>query len=107
MILISLEDAKAEVRKVVSDFRTRYDINYRLNNLPSIELNEIAEQTEPMPTMFYPQVDGITPSVIQTEPKPCEECKHYLFTDVDGYYCEHEPNACEYEPKTEPSTDCS
>ena len=47
MTLISLEDAKAEVRKVVSDFRTRYDINYRLNNLPSIELDEEAEQTEP------------------------------------------------------------
>lgn len=61
MTLISLEDAKAEVRKVVSDFKTRYDINYRLNSLPSIEIDE-AEQTEPM---IYPQVDGITPSVIQ------------------------------------------
>ena len=47
MTLISLEDAKAEVRKVVSDFKTRYDINYRLNNLPSIELEDEAEQTEP------------------------------------------------------------
>ncbi len=47
MVLISLEDAKAEVRKVVSDFKTRYDINYRLNNLPSIELEDEAEQTEP------------------------------------------------------------
>ena len=40
MVLISLEDAKAEVRKVVSDFKTRYDINYRLNSLPSIELED-------------------------------------------------------------------
>lgn len=46
MRLISLEDAKAEVRKVVPDFKTRYDINYRLNNLPSIELEEECK-TEP------------------------------------------------------------
>ena len=37
---------------------------------------KVAEQTEPIPIMFYPQVDGITPSVIQTKPK-CEECEHY------------------------------
>jgi hypothetical protein len=46
MVLISLEDAKAEVRKVVSDFKTRYDINYRLNSLPSIELEDYSK-TEP------------------------------------------------------------
>lgn len=46
MTLISLEDAKAEVRKVVSDFKTRCDINYRLNSLPSIELEDDCK-TEP------------------------------------------------------------
>lgn len=46
MRLISLEDAKAEVRKAVSDFKTRYDINYRLNSLPSIELEDDCK-TEP------------------------------------------------------------
>lgn len=44
----------------------------------------------------------------KTEPqKNCEECKHYLFTDIDGYYCEHETygQPCHYEPKDEPQTD--
>ena len=37
----------------------------------------------------------------------CETCKHYLFTDIDGYYCEHETygQPCDYEPK-ETQTDC-
>ena len=34
--------------------------------------------------------------------KNCEKCKHYLFTDIDGYYCEHETygQPCSCEPKT-------
>ena len=63
MTLISLEDAKAEVRKAVSDFKTRYDINYRLNNLPSIEIEDEAEQTEP-------KIDE------------CETCQHSRECDV-------------------------
>lgn len=44
----------------------------------------------------------------KTEPQTCEECKHYLFTDIDGYYCEHETygQPCNYEPKDKPQT-CS
>lgn len=39
----------------------------------------------------------------------CEECKHYLFTDIDGYYCEHETygQPCNYEPKDKPQTERS
>lgn len=39
----------------------------------------------------------------------CEKCKHYLFTDIDGYYCEHETygQPCQYEPKDEPQTERS
>ena len=33
--------------------------------IETIQMEMVAEQTEPM---IYPQVDGITPSVIQTEP---------------------------------------
>lgn len=34
--------------------------------------------------------------------KNCEKCKHYLFTDIDGYYCKHETygQPCSCEPKT-------
>lgn len=56
MTLISLEDAKAEVRKVVSDFKTRYDINYRLNSLPSIELEDDCK-TEPQGVIDEPQTE--------------------------------------------------
>ena len=68
MTLISLEDAKAEVRKVVSDFKTRYDINYRLNNLPSIELEEDSKD-EP-----------------QTEKHKCRRCLYYDISS-DYYPC--------------------
>ena len=63
-----------------------------------------AEQTEPQ-TMYYPQVDGITPSVIvKTEPQ-IEKCP---FDDSlpCGWVCT-EYGKCKYKPKTEPQTDCS
>lgn len=53
---------------------------------------------------------GYTP---KTEPNSsekannCETCKHYMFTDIDGYYCEHETygQPCQYAPKDESQTD--
>ena len=64
----------------------------------------IAEQTEPQ-TMYYPQVDGITPSVIvKTEPQ-IEKCPF-----DDSLPCEWvctEYGKCKYKPKDEPQTDCS
>ena len=43
--------------------------------------------------------------VMELLERHCEKCKHYLFTDVDGYYCEHETygQPCGYEPKDEPT----
>lgn len=35
-------------------------------------------------TMYYPQVDGITPSVIKPQ---CEECGHWEHGAGDHYYC--------------------
>ena len=70
--------------------------------------NNTAEQAIKKMGMFVVVVSNCVEVAEQTEPKPCEECKHYLFTDVDGYYCEHETygQRCGYEPKTEPQTDC-
>ena len=47
--------------------------------------------------------------VIELLEQHCEKCKHYLFTDIDGYYCEHETygQPCHYEPKDEPQTERS
>ena len=50
-------------------------------------------------------IEAVVEADRKTEPqRTCEECKHYLFTDIDGYYCEHETygQPCRYEPKTEP-----
>ena len=61
-------------------------------------LDRYAEQTEPQ-TMYYPQVDGITPSVIvKTEPQ-IEKCPF-----DDSLPCEWvctEYGKCKYKPKTE------
>ena len=45
--------------------------------------------------------------VIELLEQHCEKCKHYLFTDIDGYYCEHETygQPCGYEPRGA-QTDC-
>ena len=45
--------------------------------------------------------------VIELLERHCEKCKHYLFTDIDGCYCEHETygQPCNYEPKDEPQTE--
>ena len=65
--------------------------------------NALDRKTEPM---IYPQVDGITPSVItQTEPQLAEKCPF-----DDSLPCEWvctEYGKCKYKPKTEPQTDCS
>ena len=70
-------------------------------------LNELMEYTYAMLTAEKFGLQHKIMSMMadrKTEPKPCEECKHYLFTDADGYYCEHEPKPCEYKPKqTEPT----
>ena len=44
--------------------------------------------------------------VMELLERHCEKCKHYLFTDVDGYYCEHETygQPCGYKPKDELQT---
>lgn len=123
MTLISLEDAKAEVRKVVPDFKTRYDINYRLNNLPSIELEE-DRKTEPITHDDYIESgnDYLEARCLNCnnakackekhwegciyEPKDektCETCRHWKFIAKE-FQCE--TTKCQgYEPKTEPQTE--
>ena len=76
-------------------------------------------KTEPQ-TMYYPQVDGITPSVIvkdepQTETKTETQNSNSTFekrTMRDCYNCkryetEGECIECHYEPKDEPQTERS
>ena len=68
-------------------------------------MSRYAQQTEPM---IYPQVDGITPSVIQTEPIDTIEVgaelspkEYYISVNGDDSFKVMRAE------QTEPSTDCS
>lgn len=54
-----------ELPNAYNGWSDTYDKAYIIGTLEEVPR---AKQTEPQ-TMYYPQVDGITPSVIQTEPK--------------------------------------
>ena len=60
-------------------------------------------QTE-LPKQIRTYYEGDIKVTPQTD---CEACRHYLFTDIDGYYCEHETygQPCGYEPRGA-QTDC-
>lgn len=71
--LISRQDAIDVVRNYYDpeDYSTE-SIEDRLKRLPSAQPE----------VMYYPQVDGVTPSVIvQPEIIRCKECKHYYYAD--------------------------
>lgn len=71
----------------------------------------VRSKDEPQ-TMYYPQVDGITPSVIvkdepQISPSDCKTCKHDLWSTprtCGKCFRQEDGKPSMYEPKDEPQT---
>ena len=76
----------------------------------AIEALRTAKQTKPQ-IMYYPQVDGITPSVIvkdEPQTKLCRECDDYA---GDGMYCASNYIVYDFSTsrgncESQPTTDC-
>ena len=44
-----------------------------------------SDRTESIPTMVYPQVDGITPTVVKAEQEPCDDYEAWKQAKQEEY----------------------